>query len=190
MTPKVIRNTGVGEGVTDLDFREPGNNEQVAGDPFIDLGATETSEPHQLGELALEGRFFVVGVAQGDLATAAEGPFDNPADGKTPEIVRSIEIGNDGLHRGRRISGREGHCFEDRIEQRAQVCVFIGYSDAGHRPAFSCDRGDDREFDVLVVRVEVKEELVDLVNDLLDSGVGAVDLVNDYYGGETKGKRL
>ena len=38
---------------------------------------------------------------------------------------------------------------------------------------------DDRELDLALVRVEVEEELVDLVHDLLDARVGAVDLVDD-----------
>ena len=38
---------------------------------------------------------------------------------------------------------------------------------------------DDRELDLRLVRVEIQEELVDLVDDLLRARVGAVDLV-DY----------
>ena len=41
---------------------------------------------------------------------------------------------------------------------------------------------DDREVDLLLIRTKVKEELIDLVNDLLDACVGAIDLVDhkDY----------
>ena len=42
---------------------------------------------------------------------------------------------------------------------------------------------DDREVDLLLIRTKVKEELIDLVNDLLDACVGAIDLVDhkDYW---------
>ena len=40
-------------------------------------------------------------------------------------------------------------------------------------------RVDDREVDLLLVGVEVEEELVGLVDDLGDAGVGTVDLVDD-----------
>jgi hypothetical protein len=42
-----------------------------------------------------------------------------------------------------------------------------------------CRRVDDRELDLLCGRVEIEEELVDLVHDLFDACVGAVDLVHD-----------
>ena len=38
---------------------------------------------------------------------------------------------------------------------------------------------DDRKLDLALVRVEIEEELVDLVHDLLDPRIGPVDLVDD-----------
>ena len=40
-------------------------------------------------------------------------------------------------------------------------------------------RVDDRKLDLRLVGVEVEEQLVDLVDDLVDPGIGAVDLVDD-----------
>ena len=76
------------------------------------------------------------------------------------------------MHRGR--SGFEYH-IQERDEvgarllkiERCGACTRIGV--------------DDREVDLLLIRTEVKEELVDLVNHLLDACVGAIDLVDDEH---------
>ena len=49
---------------------------------------------------------------------------------------------------------------------------------------------DDRELDLGLVGVEVEEELVHLVHDRLDAGVGAVDLVDDEDHREPRLERL
>ena len=49
---------------------------------------------------------------------------------------------------------------------------------------------DDREVDLLLIRTEVKEELIDLVNHLLDACVGAIDLVDDEHHREGARERL
>ena len=49
---------------------------------------------------------------------------------------------------------------------------------------------DDRELDLALVRVEVEEELVDLVHDLFEAGVGAVDLVDDEDDRQPRLERL
>ena len=49
---------------------------------------------------------------------------------------------------------------------------------------------DDRELDLALVGVEVEEQLVDLVDDLGDAGVGAVDLVDDEDHGQSRLQRL
>ncbi len=49
---------------------------------------------------------------------------------------------------------------------------------------------DDRELDLRLGRVEVEEQVVDLVHDLLDPGVGPVDLVHDEHDRQTEVERL
>ena len=56
--------------------------------------------------------------------------------------------------------------------------------------AVARDRVDDRELDLRLARVEVEEQLVDLVDDLLDAGVGPVDLVDDEHDGQARLERL
>ena len=49
---------------------------------------------------------------------------------------------------------------------------------------------DDRKLDLALVGVEVEEERVDLVHDVGDSRVGAVDLVDDEHDGKPRLERL
>ena len=49
---------------------------------------------------------------------------------------------------------------------------------------------DDRELDLRLVRIEVEEELVDLVDDLLDPRVRTIDLVDDEDHREPRLERL
>ncbi len=84
----------VGEGVSDLDFGESGDDEEIAGSHLFDLGPTQTGESHQLGQLALDRRLFLVGVAQSDGAPVSQGPFENPPDGETAQVVGCVEIGD------------------------------------------------------------------------------------------------
>ena len=49
---------------------------------------------------------------------------------------------------------------------------------------------DDREVDLLLIRTKIKEELIDLVNDLLDSCIGTIDLVDHKDHRERSCKRL
>ena len=49
---------------------------------------------------------------------------------------------------------------------------------------------DDRKLDLLLVGVEVEEQLVDLVDDLGDARVGAVDLVDDEDHRQARLERL
>ncbi len=65
-----------------------------------------------------------------------------------------------------------------------------GHPDAGHRPSVAGDGGDDREVDGGLVGVEVEEELVDLVEDLVGAGIGAVDLVEHDHRGKVGGEGL
>ena len=77
---------------------------------------------------------------------------------------------------------------EDRVEERLQV----GRELVGREPgvAGARVRVDDRELDLRLVGVEVEEELVDLVHDLLDPGVGPVDLVDDEHDRQLQLERL
>ena len=78
--------------------------------------------------------------------------------------------------RGPRRTPARGSRSTSRLEQRAQVGALVALGQ--RRPAGLGVGVDDRELDLLLVGVEVEEQLVDLVDDLGDAGVGPVDLVD------------
>jgi hypothetical protein len=75
-------------------------------------------------------------------------------------------------------------CSEERLEVVGEL-VRRGARAAGARV-----RVHDRELDLGLVRVEVEEELVDLVHDLLGARVRAVDLVDDEHDRKSALERL
>ena len=87
-----------------------------------------------------------------------------------------------GIVRGRRDR------LEQRVEEREEVRREVVGRVAGE--ALARDRVDDRELDLRLARVEVEEELVDLVDDFLGTRVGTVDLVDDEDDGQLGLERL
>ena len=75
------------------------------------------------------------------------------------------------------IAARRGHGGDDGLEERGEVVVVAGHPDPGDGLAVTGDGRDHGELDGVLVGVEVEEELVDLVEDLVGTGVGPVDLV-------------
>ena len=79
------------------------------------------------------------------------------------------------------------------VEQRLEVGG-VGHAAVGgtvqRRPPGLGLAVDDRELDLVLVGVEVEEQLVGLVDDLGDPGVGAVDLVDDQDDGQPLLQRL
>jgi hypothetical protein len=82
----------------------------------------------------------------------------------------------DGLH----------HSVEQRLERLFQTRRVARRAGASG----PCVAVDDRELDLALIRVEVEEQLVDLVHDLVDTRVGPVDLVDDEQHREAALERL
>ena len=81
-----------------------------------------------------------------------------------------------GLQRRVLVVLRRGDPLDHQIEQRLEVGALGALLE--RRPARPGIGVDDRELDLVVGRVEIEEELVDLIDDLGDARVGAVDLVD------------
>ena len=183
-TPNVIRSTGsstssrgrasgsigIGERVADLNLGEAGDHEQIAGDPLADVDSPRPAKPSSWVTPAPQRRLLLVGVTQRHLLPAPERPFDDAADCEPAEVLGRIEIGDERLQRSIRVAGRCRDGGDDGVEQGGEVGI--------RRRACRCRRrarpsratdGHDGELDVLVRRLEIEEELVDLVDDGLRS---------------------
>jgi hypothetical protein len=112
----------------------------------------------------------------------------DPADGEAPEVGRGVEVGHDGLQRGVGVVVGRGDAVEDGLEQRLEVGALHALLGGG--PAGPGVGVEDREVDLVLVGVEVEEELLDLVDDLVDAGVGPVDLVDHQDTGSRASRAL
>ena len=72
---------------------------------------------------------------------------------------------------------RRGNVGEEHVEQRAEVVGKLVRSEP--RAACSSVAVHDRKIDLGLVRVEVEEQFVHVVDDLVDPCVGPIDLVDD-----------
>ena len=185
----------VGEGLADGDLGDAGHGDDVAGPGLLGGDPLEGLGPEQLGDLDRLHR--PVAAAPGHLLALAQRPVLDAEQGQAAEEVRGVEVGDVRLERRLRVVRRRRDGLEDGAEQRLEVGA-VGQPAVGGavRGGAAGLRGgvDDREVElVLVVRdvlEQVHEELVDLVDDLADAGVGTVDLVDAQHDGQARRERL
>ncbi len=100
-----------------------------------------------------------------------------PTYGEASRLVTSACSGMSGSNSG------AGMRSTQQVDQRLQAGAVVGQAGAVGRPlqrrrALARHAVDDREVELVEVGVEVEEQLLDVVHDLGDAGVGPVDLVD------------
>ncbi len=110
------------------------------------------------------------------------------AEGQAADVGIGVEVGHLRLKRGVGVVGRGRDPIDHQLEQRLEVGALDVLVE--RRAAGAGVGVDDREVDLLVVGVEVEEELEHLVDDGVDAGVGAVDLVDDQDHRQPRLERL
>ena len=99
------------------------------------------------------------------------------ADRQTAEVVGGAEVRDLHPQWRLRVKGGGRDRLDEQVEQRFEILALrFGIKRGG---AGLGVRVDDWEGDLLLIGVEVEEELLNFVDDLGHSGVGAVDLVDD-----------
>ena len=161
----------------------PGDGADVTRSGLVAGLALEALGDQQLGDLDRLDR--AVALDPGDVLALLQVTLVHPDEGQPAEERRGVEVGDVGLQRRALVVLRRGDGVEDGAEERLEVGGVGQPAVLGllERRAAGLGRGvDDREVErvLAVVLVEqVEEELVGLVDDLGDAGVGAVDLVDD-----------
>ena len=185
---------GVGERLADGDLGDAGDGTDVSGTGLLAGLALEALGDQQLGDLDRLDR--AVALDPGHVLALLQVALVDPHEGEPAEERRGVEVGDVGLQRCPLVVLRRGDGVEDGAEERLEVggvgeAAVLGLLDRG---ASGLGRGvDDGEVEgvLAVVLVEqVQEELVGLVDDLGDAGVGAVDLVHDEDDGQVGVERL
>ena len=142
--------------------------------------ALEAVEGEELGDL--DGLERAVDAGQVDFFADTQGAVKDAADGEAAEVVGVVEVGDEDLEGAVGGAGSGGDGLEDELEERLQVGA--GDVDVHGGGAELAVGVDDGELEDGLVGVEVDEEVIDLVEDFLRTGVGAVDLVDDDDGRE------
>ena len=87
-----------------------------------------------------------------------------------------VHAGDQHLHGGFGVALGRGDVFQDGIEQRVEVFAHLARLKGGG--SLLAGAVEDLAFQLLLVGVQVKQQVVNLLGDLLVAGVGAVGLVD------------
>ena len=129
-------------------------------------------------------------IALGDSNVFAglHGSRKNAGNGQAAEIVAVIEIRDQDLQRAVRVSLRRGNGADDGVKQRTQILARRSLMDgSGARLGVGVEDG---KVELVFLGVEIDKEVVNLVQNFLRAGVGAVDLINDENRLEIRFERL
>ena len=166
---------GVGQGLADGDVGHAGHRGDLARARLVGGHPVQRVGDVELGDLGPLDR--AVQPAPGHRGALAQGAVVDPADGQPADVGRGVEVADEGLQGRVGVEDRGGDVVDDGLEQRAEVGAL--HLALGGGPAGPGVGVEDGEVDLVLVGVEVQEELFDLVDDLVDAGVGPVDLVHD-----------
>ncbi len=182
---RVVR---VRKGLADRHFGDAGDGDDLTGPCLFRFHAVECLGHVQLRHLrSLDGP---VGAAPRDLLGAPDRSLENPAESESAHVRRGIEVRDERLQRVALVVGRGGDALEDQIKQRLEVLlerVRVWIERRASRLGIAID---DRELDLGLVRIEVEEQLVDLVDDGLDTRIRAIDLVHHEDHRQSRFERL
>ena len=188
----------LGQRVADRHLGQAGDADDVARTGLLDVDPVDAVGGLQAGH----------GAAQGDRAAGLDGAgrvvrlladdddplagpdpaVPDPADGHPPDVVVGGQVGDEQLERvvGRVADRRRD--LDEQVEQRPEVGA--GHGQVAGRGAGLGVGVDDRELDLVGVRAEIHEQLVDVVEDLGRAGIAAVDLVDRDDDRQVAGHRL
>ena len=166
---------GIGQGLADRHLRQPGDGDDLTRPGLVRLDAVERLRHVELGHLGALDR--PVGSAPGDLLPLPDRAVLHAREREAADVRGRVEVRHEGLQRMLGIVLGRRNVLDEELEERAQVAGEVVRLESGL--AGSRVRVDDRKLDLALVGVEVEKELVDLVHDLVDARIGAVDLVDD-----------
>ena len=146
---------------------------QLGGD---DVGALQSGEGEQLGDLDLLQR--AVALGDGDVFAGAQRAVEDARDRQAAEIVAVIEVGDQHLQRPVGIALAAAGMVSTMASNSGRK-FSPGLFDVGRRRARLGVGVEHGKVELVFAGVEIDEQVVDLVQHFLRARVGAVDLVDD-----------
>ncbi len=176
---------GRGVDVADVGPLDAHHGGDVAGDRLGALLAAQVVEGVELAHGRVGGRAVVL--HDEDLVAVVHRARIDAADADAADEVVVVDV--DDLHRERRVGVDlgGGHLVDDHVEQRVHVHVAV----VGRQARVAVHGGGvhdvlHREGELLVGGAQVAHQVEDVVDDLLGTGAGAVDLVDDDHDGQAR----
>ena len=162
----------------DRDVGDAGEGDDLARAGLLDGAAAQTVKGVERHDLALLLDGLVVEVADGDLLVLADRAALDAADADPAHVVVVVQRGHQHLQRRVRVALGGGDIVDDGVKQRNEVlALLVGAVGGDALPGGAEDGGG---LELLVRGVQIQQQLQHLVHDLVDPGVGPVDLVHDH----------
>ena len=171
---------GAGDGRYCVAYRYalgPGEADDVPGICLLDGLSAEAVELLEGHDAGLYRRHIVVVIADADVLILSYDSALDAAYAHAADVVVVVYRGDEHLELAVLVALRRGNVFENGLKERAQVGA--GLVRRIRRRAGAAGAEEHGAVELLVRRVEIHEELEDLVLDLFDARVRLVDLV-DY----------
>lgn len=159
---------------TDIDIFEAGHSDDVADLRFIDRRTFHALPVEELSDMVASDLF---AIGDSDRHPLLRGTAGHTADSDLAEVVIRFERGDHDLQAGIRFAFRAWDILQDRIKERVKVLAFIIHVELGD--AASCRCIEQREIELVIVRIEFHEELEDLAFDIGNTLIRTVDLIDD-----------
>ena len=170
-----FRIVGIGDRLADVDVFETGQRDNFAHAGAVSLYALQTFENIKLFHSGFLDGAFVPG--DHDFLIARDLAGEDSADRQPPDVLVVVDICDQQLQRVIAQRMRRRNRFDDLIEQRFEICRSI--VKLLFRHAVARNGIKNRKLNLLVGRIEIHEQLVNLVHDFFGARVVAVDLVDD-----------
>ena len=171
-----------GDGLADGDVGHAGDGDDLAGASFGGLNTLKRFGHEQLYDLRLFDA--AVAATPGHHLSVVDGAVHDAAEGQPADVGGCVQVGDQRLEAVFGIVSWRRDSREQSLEKGAQVRAGLLRFERGE--AVAGVAVDDGKVELFLVRVQFQEELVDLVNNILDAAVGAVDLVDDQDHGQTR----
>ena len=166
--------------IADTDGLDAGNSDDITGLDDIHLFFLQTVKRIKGGKPDTWcDRIFS---AKGICMIHREHSVDQPPYANLPHIGIVIEIRNQELGNLCIIGSRTWYGGTDGVKQGLEIFRLISLLQMGNAPF--CVGIEDGKLDLPLVRIEIDKKVVNLINDLLDPGVTAVDLIDDDHNGQ------
>ena len=169
---------GIAQGVADGDIGQTRKSDDVAGDRLLDGLTAVGLEVEQLGDAAAHMHVGVVPVADLHRGTNLDDAVLHTAHAHAAHELVVVHAGNQHLQRLVGLALRRLHVLQDGIEQGLQVGAVLGVGPVVAGGAVAAGAEHHGAIQLLVGGAQVHQQFQNLVDDFLDAGVGAVDLVD------------